>query len=692
MEILFRSVCRRLFELCDDSDRSKAKGNECDHNESNIDIQQQTKELLNCLRLLTRILPFLFEKQRSSSTFRAWMDNLLWAENDTSNKCLAKKLIDTATSLLFRPGFTITEATNNVIWETGVGCTIPMAVTHDIIQHRVEVLRFLLALSSDCLYTTATNLATQGSPFVGYMVTRSTEDKHQIMAVLCALLNTCLKYSPGWKVPYEHVLIFDRSKQLVAYSLQYLLVLLVYPSPQPGTDRNWYRSYMSKIYRPNDLQFMADSLARLLSQPISALSSYLPGSQKQIQWVTELCMMFWEVVQCNKKLKNYLLKSGHIHDFVVLFLFYVNEQPSVIITSSTTRLCGYILVYLTSEPEIAKSLSLHRFEGQGFLPNGIKLSPFNGSYMDYLIIQQGRTIIDLLTGASGSLTESVTSEPFHLASNLLNCIYNISPYITGISYPSASSLVTLFLTLSSSQNMSIEAIKTRYLSTVLNSIKNMLDYHFRANKKLAFVIWKNEKAFRSMHSQAVKGKQRGESSDQASALAELLPLLDWFHKLLDQLEQKLPYAEYFTTDYSVNGSGPELQPHMVIESIGSLGELAGFNLTARDPSSSEFTPCKFSWTTDSLGWYESILWGSIYQSESQVGYNSGSIGEVAVGMYSPVVGVWNGTSIKLFRLREIVPQGPSILRPKGAVDAVADSMIQSFSKLATRPSGEGSHT
>lgn len=655
-------------------------------------MQQQTKELLNCLRLLTRIFPFLFENQRSSPKFCSWMDNLLWAEDSTDNKCLAKKLIDTGTSLLFRPGFTIPFATNNVIWETGVGCTTPMAVTHEIIQHRVEVLRFLLALSSDCLYTTPAKLATQGSPFVSYMVTRSAKDKHQIMAVLCALLNTCLKYSPGWKVPYEHVLIFDRSKQLVAYSLQYLIVLLVYPSPQSETNRNWYRSYMGKIYRPNDLQFMADSLARLLSQPISALSSYLPGSQKQIQWVTELCMMFWDAIQCNKKLKSYLLKSGHIHDFVVLFLFYVNEQPSVIITSSVTRLCGYILVYLTSDPEIAKSLSMHRFEGQGFLPNGIKLSPFNGSYADYLIIQQGRTIVNLLTGTSGSISENISSESLHLASNLLNCIYNISPYVSGISYPAASSLVTLFLTLSSSQNVSSDGSNTRFLSTVLKTIKNMLEYHFCANKKFAFVIWKNEKAFRSMHSKALKGKQRGESNSQVSALSELLPLLDWFHKLLDQLEQKLPYAEYFTTDYSVNGASPELQPHMVIESIGSLTELPGFNLNPREPSASEFTPCKFSWTTDSLGWYESILWGSIYQSESQVGYNSGSIGEVAVGIYSPVVGVWNGTNIKLFRLREMTPQGPSILRPKGAVDAVADSMIQSFSKLATRPSGDGNHS
>ena len=48
------------------------------------------------------------------------------------------------------------------------------------------------------------------------------------------------------------------------------------------------------------------------------------------------------------------------------------------------------------------------------------------------------------------------------------------------------------------------------------------------------------------------------------------------------------------------------------------------------------------------------------------------------------VGVWNGTAIKLFKVQETAAEGPTLLAPKGAVDAVGSSLVQRIGSLNLR--------
>lgn len=84
----------------------------------------------------------------------------------------------------------------------------------------------------------------------------------------------------------------------------------------------------------------------------------------------------------------------------------------------------------------------------------------------------------------------------------------------------------------------------------------------------------------------------------------------------------------------------------------------------------------FEWSALSMGWYESLLWGFIFASEMVVGSASGST--------PGTVGVWNGTGIRLFRVQETAVQGPTLLAPKGAVDAVGSSLVQRIGNLNLR--------
>jgi hypothetical protein len=81
----------------------------------------------------------------------------------------------------------------------------------------------------------------------------------------------------------------------------------------------------------------------------------------------------------------------------------------------------------------------------------------------------------------------------------------------------------------------------------------------------------------------------------------------------------------------------------------------------------------FEWSPLSIGWYESLLWGFIFTSEMLVSKGT--------------AGVWNGTVIKLFHVQATAAQTPSLLAPRGAVDAVGSNLVNRIGSLSLRGSG-----
>lgn len=62
----------------------------------------------------------------------------------------------------------------------------------------------------------------------------------------------------------------------------------------------------------------------------------------------------------------------------------------------------------------------------------------------------------------------------------------------------------------------------------------------------------------------------------------------------------------------------------------------------------------------------------------------------ASGSAPGTVGVWNSTMIKLFRVQEVAAQGPTLMAPKGAVDAVGSNLVQRIGNLGIRGRGGSS--
>lgn len=184
------------------------------------------REALNCVRVLTRVLPFVYEKE----ALQQWEEELFWtsrrkptrtssianevlfdgvqdpqskppAEEFEDAKPLAEELIDTLLDLLFFSDLTVPQAPQGkpkvtyAIWQSGVGCNTSIPTTREHESNRCEILRLLLTLASHSMYLSPNVLPQQGTRALTYMCSNS--DKQVVLSVLCSLLNTVSHTSPS---------------------------------------------------------------------------------------------------------------------------------------------------------------------------------------------------------------------------------------------------------------------------------------------------------------------------------------------------------------------------------------------------------------------------------------------------------------------------------------------------------------
>lgn len=141
------------------------------------------RDVLNCVRILTRLLPFVYEAEHLED----WEEKFFWArrrkktrqaqiagevlfdeaqqdglapraEEYEDVKPLAEELIDTLLDLLFFADFTIPvlpTAKSKIsysIWQSGVGCNTAMGSNKTLENNRCEVLRLLLTMTGKAMY------------------------------------------------------------------------------------------------------------------------------------------------------------------------------------------------------------------------------------------------------------------------------------------------------------------------------------------------------------------------------------------------------------------------------------------------------------------------------------------------------------------------------------------------------------
>jgi hypothetical protein len=298
-------------------------------------------------------------------------------------------------------------------------------------------------------------------------------------------------------VPYNTLVFKDGKQMLVSYSLQFLLVLLLYPIPETPTNpspKNFYRHFLGRLHRPQDFHFIVDGMTRVLNQPLQEKTSYLPGSQSSGNFAPETLMLFWEVTQCNKRFRSFIIDTERAHDFVILTLFYALEYKNDAAKQGVVRMCAFLLQTLSVETNFGVNLNKY-FEGQDSLPVSIRVPGFRGTYADFLI----HSIYTLITTSQGRLNAIYPA--------LLAVINNIAPSLEGLSSISSSKLLQLFSSMSSPSFLLANDSNHNLLHSLLESISAIIENKYSKNPELVFAILKNKKRIEALRSFTLESGQ-----------------------------------------------------------------------------------------------------------------------------------------------------------------------------------------
>ncbi|KAI7895805.1 high-temperature-induced dauer-formation protein-domain-containing protein [Mucor mucedo] len=502
--------------------------------------QHSINHLLNCCRVMTRIMPFVFE------TDTPWEESFFWtprqvekptttnveATADTKPEydmlpCRGELLLTLTIQSLFLAGFTlpISFATKEskivyAIWENGVGSSIPISTYKDNESNRTEVLRLLAVLLSKSMYVLPSQLLVREDPWLRFVAVQT--ERKIVLVTLCSLLNTVCNYDPtGW-VPYNHVVVGGPREQLVSFCLTTLLILLDYRSPRQAAD----------ILRQHQHQQGEEGTITIDTvQP-----STLPKTSVELEVFTP-SMEDGHYPNEENAFRHYMSKLHRKKDFEFLMngihRLLINPMTAVntYLPGSTKRVGCYIDVmmmcwrlietntrftkYLVETDRVLdltvalvfhavenkdklsqiglvrmcafmlQTLSFNKefseklnkpFTTHSSLPSTIRLYAFHGTYADFLII----SIFHLIATTQGRLSS--------LYPALILTIANISPYCINLGVTTVSKLMSLFQSMSSPTFLFADEYNFQLVAYLLETFNNIIRHTPQENSNLIYSV------------------------------------------------------------------------------------------------------------------------------------------------------------------------------------------------------------
>lgn len=468
--------------------------------EYSCQTQRDQTAAINCVRLLTRLLPYIFEEPEWRGFF--WSDisvNQPTASNEEYiiKPPLAQRLIQTLSDLLFCPDFTVASKKKKgpdnpedihtidsceYIWEAGVGFSQSPAHSpvHD--RNRTEILKLLLTCFSESIYTSPTvELHSHPNKWLTYF---TSDRNRQTLPLFTSLINIVFSYNPVGYLPYNYLLFTDTREPLVEVAAQLLCITLDnngLASNSSSTDEssNLFINYLSRIHRDDDFNILLKGFCRLLNNPL--IQTYLPGSAKKIEFYQELLIIFWKFCDRNKKFLYYVLKSSEVLYIVVPILYYLNQARTDTSKLGLMHIGVFILLLLSGERNFGVRLNKPYTTR---LPMDIPI--FTGTHADLLIIVFHKIIV------------SAHQRMQPLYDCLLTIIVNISPYLKSLSMVSSNKLLHLIEAFSSPWFLFAAPENHHLVFFLLEAFNNLIQYQFDGNANLIYTIIRKRQVFFSL--------------------------------------------------------------------------------------------------------------------------------------------------------------------------------------------------
>ncbi|KAJ2546131.1 hypothetical protein EV175_005713, partial [Coemansia sp. RSA 1933] len=499
-------------------------------------MHASTKQLLNCVRVLTRLLPFVFEPGPDGSTLE---DIVLWTPRPRpgsgADYVLGKQLVSAVIDLLFTSGFTVPAATvgedavvRYTIWENGIGQTSSLGSSKEHVANRIEVLRLLLVLCSKTMYSppaASISLPNRALSTVAYNA-----NKRMVLCLLCSLINTSLKgRAQGWSIPYRSSVAIDPHDELALHSMHVLFILLEYqvPASKPAskggdiastTDvdadadanadddaaasntpamllvtetkvgtHNLFRAFVAKLHRTQEFDYLINNIMRLLDETMRANLSILASVTKQTTKVAmpqEASVLLWMLLENNSPFRDYIVDHNSSLKLFSMLLYFMLHGYSDPAQAGLVRTISNTLHYLSEDSKFATRL-MQPFD-QSMLPSTMRIIDASLTHADFMI----NTVYTLLSSSKAYLVPAYSS--------LLLLVRNVSPYLTQTSQPTAEKLVSLFDIISSPAFIISEPYHIRWLIYLIEVFDYVVHYRAVDNPRLIYRMVKARSCFKRL--------------------------------------------------------------------------------------------------------------------------------------------------------------------------------------------------
>ncbi|XP_052869475.1 protein HID1 isoform X1 [Anopheles cruzii] len=480
-------------------------------NSCRTQAEQQT--VLNCVRLLTRILPYIFEDAQWKDFFWSSLPSSSAAAGEKEDPAaspsipLAQSLLNAICDLLFCPDFSVVgyrksgpekaEELNSIdsceyIWEAGVGFAQSPPRNGNLDSRRTELLKLLLTCFSETMYRPPTASEEPNRWIVHF----TSADNRHALPLFTSLLNTVCAYDPvGMGVPYNHLLFTDTLEPLVEVCLQILIVTLDHDitgnGPATGSQSSAYThddstiadnlfiNYLSRIHRDDDFQFILKGVTRLLNNPL--VQSYLPNSTKRLHCHQELLVFFWKICDYNKKFLYFVLKSSDVLDILVPILYHLNDSRADQSRVGLMHIGVFILLLLSGERNFGVRLNKPY---TATVPMDIPV--FTGTHADLLITVFHKIIA----------TGHQRLQP--LFDCLLTILVNVSPYLKTLSMVASIKLLHLLEAFSTPWFLYSAPSNHHLVFFLLEIFNNIIQYQFDGNSNLVYTIIRKRQVFHAL--------------------------------------------------------------------------------------------------------------------------------------------------------------------------------------------------
>ncbi|RXW24176.1 hypothetical protein EST38_g1654 [Candolleomyces aberdarensis] len=560
---LIRVVCNRLSTLLTDhtfpeptatatsatvaaftSTIRKASGGASERN--------ATKEVLNCLRILQRVLPIIFDVQSESNAFEL---ELLWKneevedlddsnpsssapsqfviddEDDSDNEdapktpvatappstkpkkklpSLGEKLFNNLIDLMFCCGFTLApkiqidhHKINYVIWEKGIGSTSDSATASAYDSNKTEVLRLLLVLLSRQIYVPPGSLFTKPSLYTLHFVQKI--PRRDVLTILCSLLNTAMNSTAAelsigamaGKLPYNH-LVFkgeDPRAKLVGMCFQVLCVLLDF---QSGTAKDHTEGppdnpTSTPTPKTNSFRYFLMKLHR--TQDFEFVLNGLCG------------ILLQQMHAMNNLLPGARKPVPYVHEAILFFwkMIELNKkfQKYVLESDKCMDLVGYLLSYCVEVKDKPHQHGLCR--AISYIIQALSAEPAFGVKLAEPMKALPTTTWngvgtggDLLVHAIYSIVATTSGTLNSLYPALIIALSNSAPYFKNLSVTASARLVQLFTSFANPVFLLADEGHPRLLFFMLEVFNSVIQNHLNENPTLILDILTSHRVFEDL--------------------------------------------------------------------------------------------------------------------------------------------------------------------------------------------------